>query len=208
KRFQLLLNGSGQATTTGDPIIVENVGGAKREFPLPQSSRTEWVSKRAAEARSSSREEIHEEIGPYQVEGDRLWFGKTFYNSEGSTGVGGFGYFDVRSRSYKLLEPREVWDWAISALLVEPDAIWLGLVHYGEGADISGGLLRWDRVTATARHYDLKAELHQIMRWGDDLYLATGDGIEVLRAGRIDRYIVDSMPNGKFHVVECEGGYR
>lgn len=44
-------------------------------------------------------------IGPVQIEGSRLWFGRQFYNGEGSTGIGGFGYYDCATdelREYTL----------------------------------------------------------------------------------------------------------
>lgn len=31
---------------------------------------------------------IEETIGPAQIEGDKLWFGKTFYDGEGNSGMG------------------------------------------------------------------------------------------------------------------------
>jgi hypothetical protein len=211
KRFELLMHSKGVGAANDYPVIVEHSLKATRQFPLPQTSRKEWMIKRADEAKHIfpiSAAEIGEQIGPYQVEGDRLWFGKTFYNGEGSSGVGGFGYFDPRLRSYRLYAPREIWKWSVSVLLAEPDALWLGLIWYGEGADSSGGLLRWDRTTESVRHFDLNARLTQILRSDDALFMASGDGIEVLRGAEVERYIVDSARNGKLSVVACEGGYR
>lgn len=211
KKFELLLHTQDWHQEDHYPMIVENVGTSRRQLPLPQSSRKEWSLRRPEEKNDvlpASTVEIEEHIGPYQVEGDRLWFGKRFYDGEGVTGVGGFGYFDAISRSYKLYAPREIWPWSVSALLVMPDAVWLGLVHYGEGADASGGLLHWDGTTALVHHFDLKVEVNQIVRGQDALYLATSDGIEVLHGDEMERYIVDSTSNGKFSVIPCEGGYR
>ena len=73
---------------------------------------------------------------------------------------------------------------------------------------MSGGLLRWDRAMKSVRHFDLKAELRQIVRWEEALYLATDEGIEVLRGDKVYRYIVDAAPNRGFLVVACYGGYR
>ena len=44
-----------------------------------------------------------ERIGPWQLTEGTLWFGKTFYDGEGHTGVGGFGYFDAARKAYRLV---------------------------------------------------------------------------------------------------------
>jgi hypothetical protein len=101
KRFELFFHNQ---PGSDHPTIVEHRQSTAQEFPLPQSSRREWTFKRPDEAKAispASAADIREQIGPYQAEGDRLWFGKTFYNGEGITGVGGFGYFDAASRSYR-----------------------------------------------------------------------------------------------------------
>jgi len=36
-------------------------------------------------------------------------------------------------------------DWSTTAILVDEDAVWIGLADRLEGADRSGGLLRYDR---------------------------------------------------------------
>ena len=133
--------------------VMEAVDGHTKFYPLPQSTWDDYVRLRpkdvamnplAATNNSYEREEV---IGPYQIEGGKLWFGKKFYDGEGERGVGAFGYFDTETRAYRLFSPR-VAPYEIGAILVEPDAVWVGLDHQGE--DISafpGGLVRWDRST-------------------------------------------------------------
>src|SRR5580658_3200125 len=67
-----------------DYLVVVHDGGT---YPLPQSPKKQPDS------------EFNETIGPHQVEGNRLWFGVTFYDGEGWTGTGGFGYFDASTAS-------------------------------------------------------------------------------------------------------------
>ena len=128
--------------------------------------------------------EFAEEIGPVQFYGDRLWFGKTFYDAEGKTGVGGLGYFDVAARQFTLLSPPEILDWSVSALLVEPDAVWFGLAHRGEYSTTPGGLLKWSPASQTARRFPLEAGINAIARYRDRLLLATDEGISVARSNR------------------------
>src|SRR5262249_36255743 len=89
--------------------------------------------------------QLDESIGPWQREDGVIWFGKTFYDGEGSTGVGGFGDFDEKKKKLQLFNPPEIADWSVSALHVTPDAVWMALVNNGEYGGPSGGLLRYDR---------------------------------------------------------------
>jgi len=58
--------------------------------PLPQSLRSILRSRRSAcETATAGLSTIDERVGAHQVVGDRIWFGKAFYDGEGTTGVGG-----------------------------------------------------------------------------------------------------------------------
>ena len=63
-------------------------------------------------------------------------------------GIGGFGYFDMDRHTWTLHSPPEVSPWSVSALLLNPNAVWLGLSRGSdEGFRESGGIVRWDRKT-------------------------------------------------------------
>jgi hypothetical protein len=112
------------------PVIVEQRGQQKKSYLLLQSDLDTWREARPDDVKSGlapDAAEMNEAIGPHQLEGDRLWFGKSFYNSEGLTGVGGFGYFDANARSWKIYSPAEIQRRSVSAILVEPDSVWLAL---------------------------------------------------------------------------------
>src|SRR5215469_10633978 len=87
--------------------IVELLPSGRTEFyPLPQSRFDDYRRLRAEEtqvnhvtAASYDRQEV---IGPSQVEGERIWIGNNFYDGEGTTGIGAFGYFDTNTRKYTL----------------------------------------------------------------------------------------------------------
>ena len=56
------------------------------------------------------------------------------------------GYFDTATRKYTLFSPPEVARYEISAILVEPERVWIALDHFGEDISTSpGGLVRWNR---------------------------------------------------------------
>lgn len=165
--------------------VIEGPGGM--QYPLMQSG--------------ADPAEMNEQVGPHQVEGGRLWFGKTFYNGEGMTGVGGFGYFDAATAAYRLLSPPEIRKWSVSAILVEPECVWLGLYHRGEYGNYPGGLLRWDRKSATVRVFKVETVVTGMVEAGGTLYLGATDGIVTVKGGQVASYFVNASTDGKYQVV-------
>jgi hypothetical protein len=146
---------------------------------------------------SAGSARIEEAIGAFQRDGNRLWIAKTFYDGEGATGVGAIGSFDGSGR-YTFLQIPELFDWSVQAMLVEPEAIWAGRVRHPEGADWSGGLLRYDRKTRQVRLYDVPDVIHAIARVGDAVYLGTSHGLYVIKNGEKTRYRAEPNINGRF----------
>lgn len=176
-------------------------------YPLPQSSIEQWKKLRPQDIgnmlppRSATNYQRQEVIGPYQVEGHRVWFGNHYYDGEGDTGVGAFGYFDEQTRRYHLFSPPEVARWEISALLIDPDAVWLGLDHFGEDISVlPGGFVRWDRKTQQAQRYPLEFLIEHIRRDANDpavLILTTVGGYARFRDGEIERFRVQKSASGR-----------
>ena len=122
--------------------VAERVGDEYKLYELPKSTYEEFARARSGRVRDGYRPDVaafEEVIGPYQIVGNRFWFGKTFYDGEGVTGVGGFGYFDPGQRKYVVFSLPEIAPWSASALLVEEKDIWLGLARHPEGVTYSGG---------------------------------------------------------------------
>jgi hypothetical protein len=189
-------------------VIVERSGPNQKFYPLVQSDLNTWQQARPDDVRSFARPdqaEMDEEIGPHQLEGSHLWFGKTFYNSEGSTGVGGFGYFDAATATYRLYSPPEIQRWSVSAILVEARCIWLALYRRGEYGNSPGGLLRWDRGTAQVHNFAMPDVVTHIAtslaQTSEVVYLGTTNGIIVLRGDQITSYFVDRTVKGRFIIA-------
>ena len=75
---------------------------------LPRTTYDQFAAARPQRVKDGYRREgteLNESIGPWQREDGRIWFGKTFYDGEGSTGVGGFGYFDEEEKKLQLFNP-------------------------------------------------------------------------------------------------------
>jgi hypothetical protein len=184
--------------------VVERIGAGSRMYPLPQSDFATYARLRPKDvainplSATANHYEREETIGPNQVEGDKLWFGKSFYDGEGMRGVGAFGYFDAATRKYELFSPPAVACCEVSAILVEPEVVWLGLDQFGE--DIStfpGGLVRWDRRTHAVWKYDVEFVVTGIAREGESLRLTTTEGYALLNGDRIDRFRVQTGRDGR-----------
>lgn len=186
--------------------IVEGTTAPSRTYTVPVTDRQTLARLRPKAVRDEfgPRQvgEILDHIGPYQVAGNLLWFGKTFYDGEGLTGVGGFGYFDLMSRRYAMFAPAALLDWSASAILVEPDAIWTGLVNRPEGAENSGGLLRYDRNTTQTLLFPVKSVITNIVRYNGALYLGTVHGLYVMRGSTFTRYLIEPALDGSIDLIE------
>lgn len=184
--------------------IIETVGPNRTgSYPLPQSTPQQYTRLRPKDFRlnpfKSTNYEREELIGPYQIEGGKIWFGNNYYDAEGSRGVGAFGYFDTSTCKYTLFSPPEVAPFEVSAILVQPDVVWVALDHNGE--DISrfpGGLVRWDRSTHEVRRYSLEFVVSAIRAQGETIRLATHGGCALMRNGEIRRYSENGKPIKKF----------
>jgi len=188
-------------------VIVERRGAKSVRHVLPRPAYDEFARVRPARVKdgySRAGAELNDAIGPWKLEGDRLWFGKTFYDGEGCSGIGGFGYFDSVHGRFRLFAPPEIADWSVSAIAVESETVWLGLVRNGEWGGSGGGLLRFDRVSErVAGTLKLAGIAGAFVRVGDRLAVATSFGIEVIEGDRLRRYFVDRATDGRLRVAEA-----
>ncbi|MCU1257162.1 MAG: hypothetical protein JWO80_47 [Bryobacterales bacterium] len=140
--------------------------------------------------------EVGEKIGPMQRFEGKLWFAKTFYDGEGSTGAGGFGYFDRASGKFTMFSPAALAGWSASALLVEDDAVWIGVCTNPEGASVSGGLLRYDRASGNTTRFATSGIITAILRKGDALDLGSSEGLYIWRDGKLSHFVIEPALNG------------
>jgi hypothetical protein len=187
--------------------VMETLAGNQTKFyPLPQSTVADFVRLRSNEPAvkvstpvTPGNYERQEVVGAYQFEAGKVWFGKSFYDSEGCRGVGAFGYFDTASRSYTLFSPPEIVSYEVSAILVQPDTVWLGLDQFIEDiSTVPGGLLRWNRATQEAQKYPLEFAIQKIELEGDSLRLKARDGYALFHDGEVRRFLTNGRPIAKF----------
>lgn len=181
--------------------IVEFSESRRAFHPLPQptfDTFERYRPRRTRDGYTRQNTQIREEVGPIQLVGDRIWFGGTFYDGEGITGVGGFGHFHMPTRKFRFHHYHEIADWSASAMLVEQDAIWLGLVRRPEGDLYPGGLVRFDRKTGTFVKFDVPAVINKIVRAEEAIYLGTSARIFGLVGGEIIQWEFEPDVNGKY----------
>ena len=178
-------------------------------YPLPQSMpenlgryRRDFQERHPAYARDIDSYTVHESVDAFALHDTRLWFGTSFYDGEGYTGVGTLGYFDLVRRRYEFIRLPEMADWSTTAILVEEDAVWIGLADRLEGADRSGGLLRYDRRSGETRIYPIKYVIADIFRQDGTLYVGAARGrVYLLQDDSIVAgYSVEPALNGGYEV--------
>lgn len=184
--------------------IIEKIGPNRTTFhTLPQSTAREYIRLRPKDFRLNPFKpedyERQEVIGPHQIVGEEIWFGNNYYDGEGMRGVGAFGYFDTSTCKYTLFSPPEVAPYEVSAILVQPEVVWVALDHFGEDISTSpGGLISWDRTTHDVRRYQVEFVVTGMRAQGDALRLATHGGYALIRNGEIHRYSESGRPIKKF----------
>lgn len=169
-------------------------------FSIPQSTYNEFARARPDRVRDGYTRDatnIQEEVGAIAISGNGVWFGKTFPDGEGYTGVGDIGFFDRQTNRYTFLHLPQLVAASISNLLLEGDVLWASLVGHPEGADVSGGLFRYDLKSRTTKVYPVGDVILRMARWRDSLYMMTSNGLYVLKGERLTRHRVEPDINGK-----------
>jgi hypothetical protein len=200
KRFTLTQEGE-----TKRLIVLDQIGNAVKRYLLPQSSYDEFARIRPPRVSNGYNRQgttIDETIGAWQIVDGTLWFAKAFYDGEGNTGVGGFGYFDTEQLKYLIYSPLEIVDWSATAMVVEPEAVWLALANNGEYGTSGGGLLRFARATQDVERIEFREVVYEMARIGDHLLLATEFGAAVLTDHTVRRFFVDRSTDGRLQVSE------
>ncbi len=167
-------------------------------YPVPVPS-TEFERKmRPAE---QAPLEIENDIGPSLLAGGTIWFTNSFYDGEGTSGVGALGSFDVHTHQYQMRYLPEIVNWSGSAIRLDGDFIWIGLMRQPEGSAYGGGLLRYDTKTGAVKHYAVTDYVHTIDRVGDAIYCGTSNGIYVIRGETITQLRFEPDASGKTTMI-------
>ena len=204
--------------TNGQSVIVENktppgqphrpsgidvVGksGSKQYYPAPIPTMALY---RKVVPDKQAPLEIEDDIGPFVLDGHKIWFANTFYDSEGVSGVGAVGSFDISTRKYEMRYLPEIAPWSGSAILLDGGDLWIGLMRRPEGADYGAGLLRYNIRTGAAAKYPVADYIHTIDRLGDTVYCGTSHGLYTVRGNHVMQFRFEPDDKGKLIMVPRE----
>lgn len=99
----------------------------------------------AGEIDAADRSPIEQRAGLCLQHADSLWFGVSFYNSEGASGVGGVGRFDRASKLVEIRRPSLIRDSSTYVLAHDGRWLWMATLHSREGwSEPAHGLVRYD----------------------------------------------------------------
>lgn len=152
--------------TTFIPLDLPDVEQYRRARP----EHAEWVPS----------PEIDVDIGPVTEHDGRVWFGLTFYDGEGMSGVGGLGWFDPDSREAGMIYPDSLADWSLSAITGRQGELILGLASYPEGAVAGGGLARYELATGRWVKLDVPGVIPKLAVRGETIYALSTKGLYVI----------------------------
>jgi hypothetical protein len=125
-------------------------------------------------------------------------------DGEGHSGVGAVGTFDIQSGRYHMRYLPEIAASSGSAIRLDGDALWIGLLHRGEGAATGGGLLRYNTKTGSVNRYAVPDVIYTIDRLGDALYCGTSHGLYMVQDGKVTQLRFEPDDRGTLIMVAAE----
>lgn len=146
--------------------------------------------------------EMESDIGPFVQDGDKIWFATSFYDGEGTSGIGAIGTFDISTRKYLMRYLPEIAPWSGSAILLDGEDLWIGLKHRPEGAEIGGGLLSYNMRTGRVKTFAIPDVIFTIDRAGDAIYCGTSHGLYMLRGDQITQLRFEPNESGQLIMIQ------
>jgi len=138
------------------------------------------------------------EIGPYLIEQNKVVFGLSFYDGEGSTGIGGIGFYDLIKKTYNIKYIKEIGDKSIGKMFFYKNELWCALYQRGEGADNYSGVMRYNIDSKEYQVYDILGEVNAIVPWKDYIFINTSKGFYQINDGLITRGVFKTSSNGDY----------
>ncbi len=184
--------------------LLRTKAGRTREYRIPPGTMDQFRQLRPEELADRQRyggtideNLLNASLGPVQVEGPRIWYGRQFYGGEGYVGIGGFGYLDCATGEHKQYFPAQSAPFMTRSLLVEPDAVWLSLANFGEYGNGSGGLLRWQRADGATQRFGQAPIASAMVRDQGDLILLHDTGMTAVHQATLRTTVIRELDTGE-----------
>lgn len=178
------------------PSVGEGMSGDKAKaptfHPLPQPTRELFdrlTRGGAADSVARSPDALEDDFGAFDVRDEVIWFGLTFYDGEGVSGVGGFGRFDTRTGRYEIRWGEPSATLSVTALIHDGQALWVGLAGRHEYSDSGEGVVRLDPASGATRHYDVPGVVAVLCPAGGAVWAGTDRGLYRLSGGGVEPVI-------------------
>lgn len=120
---------------------------------------------------------IDVDVGPVTDDGRRVWFGLTFYDGEGLSGVGGLGWLDPSTREAQLIHPPPMADFSVAAITAHDGGLLLGLATIPEGAVIGRGLGRYDPASGSFERILERGYIRGIVAHEERVFAVASEGL-------------------------------
>ncbi len=145
--------------------------------------------------------EIEQKITAWTDRTGMIWFGIGFYSGEGTTGVGGIGRYDPKTKKMEVRRPMLIRDSSVRPVLYDGKYLWFGTFGAYEciGSTPMHGLVRYEWDTDRIETFKGKEDgpcgfiINDLLLQGDDLWVATDLGLSRLnrKLKKWDHYLPD-----------------
>jgi hypothetical protein len=162
-------------------------------------------------------EEIAQEIGAWTEHGGTIWFGVSFYEGEGTNGVGGIGRHDPKTGVTTLRRPKVIRDSSIDHIAHDGQWLWLATtgLHECTGRPPTHGLARYDWSADRLETFEGRDDgpcgfvVHDLALGPKYLWVATDLGLSRWdrRGQRWEHFVPDVATNPPMRAMTCEALY-
>lgn len=144
-------------------------------------------------AMSYKPDEVEQKISACTQHGDDVYFGISFYEGEGTTGVGGIGKYNVKTKQVEVRRLSPLLDTSVIALAYDGEDLWISAAsHYeceGDVPDVPLMKYNWDR-NLQADRYEIYGQcgfnVYDIVYDNNTLYIGSDMGLSVASRQKVD----------------------
>ncbi|HNQ77526.1 MAG TPA: hypothetical protein PKJ37_01215 [Acidobacteriota bacterium] len=161
--------------------------------------------------------EIEQCFAATYADGDLIWFGIEFYDGEGTTGIGGFGKYDVKTGKMEIVRPKLTIHSSIGPIIYDGRSLWFGTYYSFEciGTPPAEGLVKYEWKTGKIQSYEGTDDgpcgflIRDMLRTGRYLWVATDMGLSRwdYRKQKWDHFVPTPDEATPFRSTTCQAVY-